>query len=175
MVKTPWQKLSDTHNIAIVMGDFNAHLGADDATYTSHSSTKSDEKLMIDYLQETNLMIGNTSFRKKERKIMDVYFRHERLKSQVDYTLINWKWKNSIKNCKAYSSFSSIGSDHQIVSIQVKISFRLKKETWPTTTRLERTSGPGHCWTIQHLHPQQILCITHRRYHWCIQRLRTFH
>ena len=80
MVKTPWQKLSDTHNIAIVMGDFNAHLGADDATYTSHSSTKSDEKLMIDYLQETNLMIGNTSFRKKERKIMNVYFRHERIK-----------------------------------------------------------------------------------------------
>ena len=77
MVKTPWQKLSDTHNIAIVMGDFNAHLGADDATYTSHSSTKSDEKLMIDYLQETNLMIG---FRKKERKIMDVYFRHEQIK-----------------------------------------------------------------------------------------------
>ena len=119
------------HNIVIVMGDFNAHLGADDATYTFHSSTNSNRKLMIDYLQETNLMIGNTSFRKKKGKLWRYISDMNGLKFQVDYTLINRKWKNSIKNCEAYSSFSSIGSDHQIVSARVKISFRVKKKPGP--------------------------------------------
>ena len=54
------------HNIVIVMGDINVHLGADGATYTSHSSTNSNGKLMIEYFQETNLMIGSTSFIKKK-------------------------------------------------------------------------------------------------------------
>ena len=57
------------HNTVIVMGDLNAHLGADDGTYTFHISTNSNGKLIIDYLQETNLMIGNTSFRKKKVKL----------------------------------------------------------------------------------------------------------
>lgn len=36
---------------------------------------------MIDYLQETNLMIGRQhQLQKKEREIMDVYFRHEWIK-----------------------------------------------------------------------------------------------
>ena len=51
------------HNIVIVMGDFNAHLGADGATYTFRSSTKSNRKFIIDYLPETNMMISNTKKR----------------------------------------------------------------------------------------------------------------
>ena len=65
------------HNIVIVMRDFNAHLGAHDATYTFHSITNINGKFMIDYLQETNLMIDNTSFRKKKEKL---YLRHGRIK-----------------------------------------------------------------------------------------------
>ena len=53
------------------------------------------------------------------------------LKSQVDYILINREWKNSVKSCEAYSNFSSIGSDHRIVSTKVKISFRVKKKHGP--------------------------------------------
>ena len=94
------------------MGDFNTHLGADDATYTFHSSTNSKGKLIVDSLQETNLMIGNTSFRKKKGKLWKYISDMKRLMSQVNYILINQKWKNSAKNCEAYSSLSSIGSNH---------------------------------------------------------------
>ena len=84
------------HNIVIVMGDFNAHLGKDDATYTFNNSTNSNGKLMIEYLQETNLMIGDTSFRKKKGKLWKYISDMNGLKSQVDYILINQNWKNSI-------------------------------------------------------------------------------
>ena len=113
------------------MGDFNAHMGTDDAIYTFHSSTNCNEKLMIDYLQETNLMIDKNSFRKKKGKLWTYISAMNGLTSQVDYILINQKWKNRIKNCEAYSSFSSIASDHQIVSARVKISFIVKKKPGP--------------------------------------------
>ena len=48
-------------------------------------------------------------------------------KSQVDYILVNRKWKNSVKNSEAYSSFSSLGSDHRIVTARVKLSLRACK------------------------------------------------
>ena len=100
------------YSMVIVMGDFNAHLGPDDAAYTFHSSTNSNRKLMIDYLQETNRMIGNTSFRKKKEKLWTYISDMIGLKPQVDYILINREWKNSIKSCEAYIRFSGIRSDH---------------------------------------------------------------
>ena len=139
------------------MSDFNAHLGADDATYTFHSSTYSNGKLTIDYLHETNLMIGNTSFRKKKGKLWMHISDTKGLKSQVDYILINRKWKNSIKNCDVYSSFSSIGSDHRIVSAKAKISFRVKKKPGP----------PQHNWSaLQNstILEQYNTCIRNRYY-----------
>ena len=48
-------------------------------------------------------------------------------KTQIDYILINKKWKNSVKNVEAYSSFSSLGSDHRIVTARLKLSLRTSK------------------------------------------------
>ena len=48
-------------------------------------------------------------------------------KSQIDYILINRKWKNSVKNVEAYSTFSSIGSDHRVVTAELKLSLRTTK------------------------------------------------
>ena len=50
-------------------------------------------------------------------------------KSQIDYILINRKWKNSVKNVEVYSSFTSIGSDHRIVTAKIKLSLRKTRET----------------------------------------------
>ena len=76
------------------MGDFNAHLGTEDATYTFHSSTDRNGKL--DYFQGTSLMIWNISFRKKKGKLWTYISNMTELKSQVHYILINRKWKDSI-------------------------------------------------------------------------------
>ena len=43
--------------------------------------------------------------------------------------MVRNKWQNSIKDCQAYSSFFSIGSDHRIVSASVKLSFKVSKKT----------------------------------------------
>ena len=50
-------------------------------------------------------------------------------KSQIDYILINNKLKNCLKNCQAYSSFASVGSDHRIISAKLRLSLRSKAAT----------------------------------------------
>ena len=42
-------------------------------------------------------------------------------KSQIDYILIDNKWKNFLKNCQACSSFVSVRSDHCILSAKPRL------------------------------------------------------
>ena len=50
-------------------------------------------------------------------------------RAQLDYILFRRKWQNSIKDCRSFSSFSTVGSDHHIVSAKVKLSLRVSKKT----------------------------------------------
>ena len=47
--------------------------------------------------------------------------------------MINSKWKNSIMNVEPYSSFASVGSDHRIVTIKLRLSLRVPKTPPPKT------------------------------------------
>ena len=52
-------------------------------------------------------------------------------RAQLDYMIFRCKWKNSIKDTQSYSSFSTVGSDHRIVSSYVKLSLRACKKSKP--------------------------------------------
>ena len=45
---------------------------------------------------------------------------------QLDHILINNKWKNSLRNCRAYNSVE-LDSDHRIVSIRLVCSLRISR------------------------------------------------
>ena len=45
---------------------------------------------------------------------------------QLDHILINNKWKNSLRNCRAYNSVE-LDSDHRIVSIRLVCSLRTSR------------------------------------------------
>ena len=49
-------------------------------------------------------------------------------RAQLDYLIFRKKWQNSVRDSRAYSSFSSVGSDHRIVSARVKLSLRVSKK-----------------------------------------------
>ena len=104
------------HNLLLVLGDFNAHLGKEVGKYTYHDRTNRNGKLLIDLAQETGLVITNIHKQKKSGKLWTFISDMSGTKSQVDFILVNSKWKNSVKNCEAYNSFSSMGSDHRVVS-----------------------------------------------------------
>ena len=54
-------------------------------------------------------------------------------KAQIDYVLINKKWKNSAMNCEAYSSFEGVSSHHRIVTAKIRLSQRKNAKRTATT------------------------------------------
>ena len=60
---------------------------------------------------------------------MDLHIRQE----QIDNVFISKKWNNSALNCKAYSSFQVVSSNHRIVTAKIRLTLR-KNATWTTTT-----------------------------------------
>ena len=97
------------HNVLLVVGDFNAHIGKDLRKYTFHNETNKNGQQAIDFAEEANLLVTNTHFSKKRGKLWTYISDMSGTKTQIDY--IRSKWKNSVKNSEAYSSFSSVGSE----------------------------------------------------------------
>ena len=112
------------HNLLMVIGDCNAHIGPEEARHTFHNETNSNGEHLVNLALETNMIITNTSFQKSPRKLWTFLSDMSGTKTQIDYILVNSKWRNSIKDVEAYSSFSSSGSDHRILSARVKLSLR---------------------------------------------------
>ena len=115
------------HNLLLVIGDCNAHVGKESSRYTYHEKTNTNGRHLLDMAEETGLILTNTMFQKRQGKLWTYLSDMNGVKSQIDYILINRKWKNSVKNVEAYSSFSSIGSDHRIVTARLKLSLRTCK------------------------------------------------
>ena len=121
------------HNVILSIGDFNAHIGRDLALHSYHDLTNQNGHLLVDYSQECNLLITNTHFEKRKGKLWTYLSDMTGTKSQIDYIMVNRKWKNSIKDVEAFNNFSSIGSDHRVLTAKIKLSFRVtparRKET----------------------------------------------
>ena len=115
------------HNLIVVMGDFNAHLGHEDSLFSLHEKTNSNGQRLLDLAEETNTVVTNTRFQKKRGKLWTYLSDMSGTKTQVDFILINKKWMNSVKNVEAYNSYSSLGSDHRVVTARIKLSLRICK------------------------------------------------
>ena len=75
----------------------------------------------------------NTNYQKREGKLWTHTYANNS-KAQIDYVFINKKWKNSVMNCEAYSSFKGVSSDHRIVTAKLRLSLR-KNATRTATTK----------------------------------------
>ena len=117
------------HNVLIECGDFNAHIGKEDAKYTYHDTTNSNGKLMLDHAYECNLCITNTYFQKRNGKLWTFISDMNGLKSMIDYILANNKWRNSIHNSEGYNFYSSCGGDHRVVVSKLRLSLRKRQST----------------------------------------------
>ena len=74
----------------------------------------------------------NTNYQKREGKLWTYTYANNN-KAQIDYVLINKKWKNSAMNCEAYSSFEGVSTDHRIVTAKIRLSLRKNAKRTATT------------------------------------------
>ena len=70
------------------------------------------------------MLVTKTHFRKPVGKLWTFMSDSSGIKTQVDFILIRNKWINSVKNCEAYSNFSSCDVDHRIITATLRLSLR---------------------------------------------------
>ena len=116
------------YNVLIIGGDFNAHLGKyDDNKYSLHRTTNRNVNMLHSFLQENNLLCLNTHFQKISGQLW-THTSPNGFKSHIFFLIINKKWKNIVKNYKAYDSFISLASDHRNVSADIRLCLRANKK-----------------------------------------------
>ena len=116
------------HNFVVIAGDFKAHLGQQDGfKYSYHAQTNRNGVMLKDYLHENNPICLNTKSQKRPGQRW-THSSSNGSKVQLDYVIINRKWKNSAKNCRSFNSFISVESDHHIVSAKVRLSLPANKK-----------------------------------------------
>ena len=103
------------HNFLFIAGDINAKLGSHEARFSFNSKTNRNGEILIDFIQEFNLLISNAHFMKPKGQLWTFEYSSGDI-AQLDYIIFRKKWRNSVKDSRAYSSFNSVGSDHRIVS-----------------------------------------------------------
>ena len=116
------------HNMLYIAGDLNAHISPTGKWTSYHQGPANrNGRLLEDLLLERGLEIANTRFQKRKGKLWTYLSDMNQSKSQIDFIICRRKWRNTVKNCEAYSSFQSIGSDHRAVIARVKLSLRTSK------------------------------------------------
>ena len=72
------------------------------------------------------MILLNTKFQKRKGKMWTFIYPNNE-KAQLDYILLNKKSKNSAQNCEAYNTFCTVGSDHKIVTAEIKLKLQANK------------------------------------------------
>ena len=100
-------------------GDMNTQIGKNvNKKFSLHNSSNRNGEHLTDFMLENRLTCLNTKFQKRKGKLW-TYTSTNNTKAQIDYILMNKKWNNSALNCKAYSSFEGVSSDHRIVMVEI--------------------------------------------------------
>ena len=100
------------HNVLVILGDFNARLGPENAPFTHHSGTNTNGKFLAELMTENELLAATFEDRSTKTR------------RQLDYILVRRKWRNCVLNAEPYNSFHTIGSDHRIVFMKIRLSLR---------------------------------------------------
>ena len=118
------------HNFFIYSGDMNVKLGPPDVNFSYNDHTNRNGEKLLEYMEEYNLFSASNNFMKPHGQLWTFEYPSGQ-RAQLDYMLFRKKWKNSVKDTRSYSSFSTVGSDHRIVSSYVKLSLRASKQSRP--------------------------------------------
>ena len=121
------------HNMLVISGDMNAQIWKNgNNKYSLHNTSNRNGQHLTDFMIEIDLHASIQTSKKKEGKLW-TYTYANNTKAQIDYVLINKKWKNSAMNCEAYSAFEGVSTDHRIVTAKIRLSLRKNAKRTATT------------------------------------------
>lgn len=115
----------------IIMGDFNARVGNKKCSnivgnYGLGQRTVNGDRL-IEFCNKQQMCITNTWFEQKESARYTWTSPDLRTKNQIDYILVNFRYRNSIQNSKSRPG-ADCGSDHNPVLVKTRTKLKIIKK-----------------------------------------------
>ena len=108
----------------ILLGDMNAVVGkkSDSMVVRNHGLETRNErdKLLNDFCQRNKLCIMNTWFKQPKRRVYAWKASRDCNRYQLDYIIVQNRYKNSVKNAHAYSR-ADVKSYDKMVMIKVRL------------------------------------------------------
>ncbi|XP_072392530.1 uncharacterized protein [Diabrotica undecimpunctata] len=131
-------KLTKKEDINIVLGDFNAKIGRGKfqnivGEYGLGERNKRGERL-LEFCQQHNMIATNTWFKLPQRRLYTwtspLHTKERIIRNQIDYVLINQRFRNSITSTKTYPS-ADANSDHNPVVANIRTRIKVIKNAKP--------------------------------------------
>ncbi|CAF1118890.1 unnamed protein product [Didymodactylos carnosus] len=119
------------HNVKLVLADMNARIGRDMSSRTIgsslyHDKTNDNGERLIELCETCDMREIQSKFRHRQGRLWT--WRHTSGQTaQLDHILVNSKWRNSIRNCRAYNTMN-VDSDHRVVCYKFKLRLRATKK-----------------------------------------------
>jgi exonuclease III len=134
--------LIEPHCLILTAGDFNARVGHDSyesspsavESHLYHKETNENGTRLVSLCQHANLKMTQSYFQHRPGRLWSwTHPGGNHHLAQLDHITISSKWKNSLRNCRAYSTVN-LQSDHRIVVSSLRLSLRtLAKAKAPPT------------------------------------------
>ena len=120
-------------DVLIIMGDMNAKIGEGHATMSTgrHGLGERNEAgvRMMEFCESNSLRVMNTHFPQPKRRQYTWTSPDGVHRNQIDYILIQTRWKSSIQYAKTLPG-ADCGTDHELLVAGLKVRLRrLKKDT----------------------------------------------
>ncbi|CAH2107939.1 unnamed protein product [Euphydryas editha] len=148
--------LGDTLNklpnreVTLILGDWNAKVGNSDSdselrhVVGGYGLGERNERgtRFLDFCIDRKLSILNTFFQHHPRRLYTWKSPGDKYRNQIDYVLINTRWKTSITNVKTFPG-AECGSDHNLLVAKLNIRLKAPRKYPPPKPRQLGTTEKG--------------------------------
>ena len=115
----------------VIMGDFNAvvGMGKKSKCVGEFGLGKRNERgqKLVDFAKQNKFVITNTLFKHHKRRRYTWTRPGNGDRFQLDYVLVKWRYKNGVKNSRAYPGMD-VYSDHNAVVMHLNVKFKKIKK-----------------------------------------------
>ncbi len=125
-------------NYLVVMGDWNAVVGEgqEEKTVGMYGLGNRNERgnKLVEFCRRRDLMIANTWFKQDKRRRYTWKAPGDGSRYQLDYILVKNRYRNSVKNAKAYPG-ADADTDHNLVVMTMAVKLKFIKRRKRTRQR----------------------------------------
>ena len=136
-------ELTPKKDVLFIIGDWNAKVGNQE---TPEVTGKFDLGMrneagqrLIEFCQENALVIANTLFQQRKRRLYTWTSPDGQYQNQIDYSLCSQRWRSSIQSAKTRPG-ADCGSDHDLLIVKIRLKLKkVGKTTRPFRYDLNQT------------------------------------